>query len=170
MSELDALLTHFFEYTDRVWYTGFQDIVGIYEQGTGIRVHFCIGFECGIFIRETHDPAVGMRSENRHIEHLTGEDIGCSGASADYCSTCTVDAGIRSLSTAETEFHDSVTTGCIAYSGCFCGNQTLMVDNIQDCSLDKLCFHDRRDYFNERFAWEDNCSFRDCINIAGEME
>ena len=68
----------------------FQDIVGINKQGTGIRVHFCIGFECGIFIRETHDPAVCMGSHNRNIKELARKDIRGSYTSADHSGPCSV--------------------------------------------------------------------------------
>ena len=42
----------------------------------------------------------------------------------------TVNTGIRSLCTAQTEFHDTVVLCCIADTGCFCGDEALMVQNI----------------------------------------
>ena len=93
-----------------------------------------------------------------------------TGASTDDSCTSTIDTGIRPLCTTQTEFHDSVPTGCIADSGCFGSNQTLMIDDIQDCGFYKLCFHDRSDYFDEWFSRKYDSSFRNCINISGKFE
>ena len=170
MCKFDTFFSHFFEDTDRVWNTGFQDIISIYQQCAGIWIHFGVCFESCVFIWEAHDPAVGMCSQNRYVKHLSGQYVGSSGASTDDSCTCTIDTGIRTLCTTQAEFHDSVPTGCIADSGCFGSNQTLMIDDIQDCGFYKLCLHDRSDYFDEWFSRKYDSSFRNCINISGKFK
>ena len=59
---------------------------------------FFIRFECGVLIREAHDPAVCVGSLDWNFKHLSGQDIGGSDAAADHGSTRAVDTGIRSLS------------------------------------------------------------------------
>ena len=170
MGEFDTFFSHFFKYSDRVWHTGFQYIVGIYQKCTGIRVHSRISLECSVFIREAHDPAMGMSSKNRNIEHLTGKNIGSAGASADDCCSGTVDTCIRSLGPTKSKFHNSVASGCVADSGRLGGNKTLMVDNVQNRCFYKLSLHDRCDNLYQWFSWKHDGSLRDGIDIAGKMK
>ena len=43
--------------------------------------------------------------------------------------------------------YDAIAFGCIAYAGCFCSDQRLMVYDVQDRSFHKLGFHNRSDDF-----------------------
>ena len=111
-----------------------------------------------------------MCSHNRHIKHLSCEYIGCTYASTDDGSSCTVKSGIRSLCPAETKFHDPISLCGVYNTGCLGSDQTLMVDDGQDRSFYKLCLHDRGNHFDERLSWENHTSFRNRINIPAEME
>ena len=113
---------------------------------------------------------MGMGAKYRYVKHLSCKNAGSTDTASDHSSTGTKDTGIRSLGTAKTKFHNAVTLGCIAYTGCLCCNQTLVIDDVQDGSLNKLGFHDRCDDFYHRLSWEDHSSFRDSIDIACEME
>ena len=73
---------------------------------------------------------MGMGSQNRYIKHFTCKYAGGSGASGDYCGTGTENTRIRTLGTAQTEFHNRITLGCVAYTCCFGCNQTLVIDNV----------------------------------------
>ena len=170
MCQFDSFFTHFLENADRIRDTGFEYIVGVDQKCTGIRVHLGVSLECSVFIREAHDPAVGVCTKYRNIEHLTGQNIGSSGTSADYCGTCTIDTCVWSLCTAKTKFHDPVTACRIADTSCFGSDKALVVDDIEDCGLDKLCFHDRSDNFDKRLSWEYDSSFRNCVDISGKTE
>ena len=111
-----------------------------------------------------------MSSKYRHIEHFTGEYTGSTGTSANHCSAGTENTGIRSLGAAKTEFHDRVTFCCVAYTSCFGSDKALVVNDVEDCCFYKLGFHDRCNNFYKRLSWEYNSSFRDCIDITGELE
>src|SRR5699024_393811 len=43
-------------------------------------------------------------------------------------------------------------------------------DDRQDRGLHELCLHDRRDYFDQRFAGEDDAPLGDRIDIPAEVE
>ena len=88
-----------------------------------------------------------MGSHDRDIKHLAGKHIRCADTSADHSGSGSIKSGIRSLSTAETKFHDTVSLCRMDNTGCFCRDQALMIDDIQDRSLHKLCLHDRSDDF-----------------------
>ena len=168
--QLDTLFTHFFEYTDCIGNTGFQDIVGVNQKSAGIRVKFRISLKCGVLVREAHDPGMCMSSKNRNVKHLAGQHVGSTCTSADHCSSGSEDSGIRTLGTAKTEFHDRITLGCVAYAGCLGSDEALMVHDVQDCGFHKLRFHDRCDNFDHWFSREDYGSFRNCVDITGEFE
>ena len=86
-------------------------------------------------------------SLDRNIKHLSCQDIGGSDAAADHGSTRAVNAGIRSLRTAKPKFHDAVALCSIDYAGCFRGDQTLVVNHVQNRGFYQLCLHDRSDNF-----------------------
>ena len=44
-----------------------------------------------------------------------------------------------------------------------------MVQNVQDCGFHKLSFHDRGNDFEDRLLWEDQASFRNCVNASGKV-
>lgn len=142
-----ARFSHLFENADGVRNAGFENIVRIYKKNACFRIQFRIRFKCGVFIRETHDPAVCVGSLDRNIKHLSCQDIGGSDAAADHGSTRAVNAGIRSLRTAKPKFHDAVALCSIDYAGCFRGDQTLVVNHVQNRGFYQLCLHDRSDNF-----------------------
>ena len=111
-----------------------------------------------------------MCSHNRYIKHFAGEYIGSSDASTDHSSSCSVQSRIRSLGTAKSELHDTVSLCCINNTGSFRGNQTLVIQNREDCCFNKLGLHDRSHDFQKWFSWKDDASFRNRINISAEME
>ena len=111
-----------------------------------------------------------MSTFDGNIEHLTGQYIGSTAASADDGSTCTVNAGVRSLCTAKSKLHDAIALGCIAYAGCFCSDQRLMVYDVQDRGFHKLGFHDRSNNFDKWLTWEHDASLRNGIDASGEPE
>ena len=110
-----------------------------------------------------------MRAHNRHIKHLTGENVGSSDTARDHRRTCTVDSRIRPLGTAKPEFHDTAVSGSKYNTGGFRCNQGLMVNDVQDRSFHKLSFHDRSDYLEKRLLREDYAAFRNRINASGKM-
>ena len=111
-----------------------------------------------------------MGSFDGDIKKLTAEYIGGSDTTADYCCTCTVNTRIRTLGTAKAKLHNTVTFGSITYSCCFGGNQTLVVDDVEDSSFYKLGFHNRCNDFYKRLSGEHNRSFGNGINITGKLE
>ena len=113
---------------------------------------------------------MGVSSKDWYVKHFASKNTGSTGTSADDCGTGTKDTGIWTLGTAKTEFHDRVTFCCVADTGCFSGNKALVVDDVQDSSFYKLCFHDRCNNFYKWFSWEYNSSLRNCIDITCEFE
>ena len=73
---------------------------------------------------------MGVCAFDRNVENLSCKYVGSSAAAANDSSAGTVNTGIRSLCTAQAEFHDTVVLCCIADTGCFCGDEALMVQNI----------------------------------------
>ena len=45
-----------------------------------------------------------------------------------------------------------------------------MVDDIQDSGLYQLCLHDGSDNFDQRFPRKYHRTFRDRVNVSGELE
>lgn len=152
--QLDSLLPHFLKYTDCIGNTGFQHVVSVYQKDTCIRVHSCVCLECSILIREAHDPGMCMGSKHWHVKHLTSKHTGCSDTTTDHSCTGSKNTGIRSLGTAKTELHDSVTFRRIADTCCLGSNQALMVHNVQNRSFHKLSFHNRCYHFHHWLSWE----------------
>ena len=170
VGKFHTFLSHLFKDADCIWDTRFEDIIGVDQKRTGIWIHSGIGLKCSVFIRETHDPAVCVCAKYGNVEHLACKYIGGAGTSADHSGACTINTGIRSLCTAKTKFHDSISSRCVADTGCLGSNKTLMIDDVQDRSFNKLCFHDRCNDLDKWFSWEYDSSFRDCINITGKMK
>ena len=76
----------------------------------------------------------------------------------------------QGLSKEQAEEEAKKALSSIANTGCFGSNQALMVHDIQNSSLYKLCLHNRRNHLHHRLSRENNGTFRDCINIAGKMK
>ena len=111
-----------------------------------------------------------MRPLHRHIEEFAGQDIRGADTSADHSGAGAPDAGVRTLGASETEFHDSVALCGVNDTGRLCGDQRLMVDNVQKCRFNKLGLHQWRNDLDERLSREDNRSLRNCVDIPGKME
>ena len=110
---------------------------------------------------------MGVGAFYRHMEHLTGENIGGSHTAADHGCPGSVDTCIRALGAPQAEFHDAVSLGCIHYPGGFWSDQALVVQDIQQSCLNKLGFHNRGDHLHQRFSWEYDGSLRNGIDIPG---
>ena len=167
---MDSLLPHLPEYPDGIGNAGFQRVVGIYQQSTGIRIQFCVFLECRVFILEAHDPAMGVCPHDRHVEHLPGQHVGCAHAAADDSRPCAVQSGIRPLGPAQPEFHDAVPLRRVNDPGSLGGDQALVVDDIEDRRLHKLGLHDRRDDLEQRFLRENDRTLGDGIDAPAEMK
>ena len=74
------------------------------------------------------------------------------------------------LGSAQAELHDSVSAGCVADAGGLGGDQALVIDDIEDRGLHQLRLHDRRDDLDDGLAGEDQGTFRQCVDAAGEFE
>jgi hypothetical protein len=64
-----------------------------------------------------------VRSGHRDMEHLAAEDVACGNASGYHGCPCPVNASIRSLRPAESEFHDTVILCGADNAGGLCGDQ-----------------------------------------------
>ena len=71
-----------------------------------------------------------MCAEYRHMEHLTGENIGSAAATADHGSSGAVGTGIRTLCAPQTKLHDIIALGRVTDAGGLGRDQTLVVDDI----------------------------------------
>ena len=105
-----------------------------------------------------------------NIKKLSAEYIGGTDAATDHCGSCTVDAGIGALGSSETKLHDTVSLCSIADSGGFSGNQTLVIDNIQNSGFYKLCLHDGGYNLHQWLSGKDNGSLGNGINVTGELK
>ena len=167
---MDACIAHFPEYADRIRDPGFQCVVCVNEQSARIRIKSCIFFEGSVLVFKAHDPAVRMGSQNRHVEHFTGQYIGCTYTASYDGSPRSIQPGIRTLGTAQSEFHDTVTLCSMYYAGSLRGDQTLMIDDRQYSGLYKLRLHDRSDNFDQRFSRKDHTSLGNGIDVPAEMK
>ena len=68
-----------------------------------------------------------MGSHHRNGKHLAAEDIAGSYTASDNGGPGSVDAGIRTLGTAEAKLHHPILSGGVDNPGGLCGNQGLMV-------------------------------------------
>ena len=66
-----TLFLHIIKGSDCVRNTASQRVVGVYEKCAGGRIKLCIGLEGLELTVKAHDPAVGMRAENRNVKKLT---------------------------------------------------------------------------------------------------
>ena len=113
---------------------------------------------------------MSVGSHDRHVEHRACKDIGSPHTSANHCGSCAVQSGIRTLGAAQTKFHDAITLCGEDNAGGLGGDKALMVDNIQDCRLHELRFHDGSDDLYDRFLRENNGPFGNRVNISAEMK
>ena len=113
---------------------------------------------------------MGVSAFHRDVKKLSAQNVGGADTAADDGSPGAVGAGVRSLCAAQAEFHDAVAVGGIADPGGLGGDQTLMVDDIQDSGLYQLCLHDGSDNFDQRFPRKYHRTFRDRVNVSGELE
>ena len=167
---MDALLPHLLEDPDGVGNAGLQGVIGVHQQNAGVGVELCILPEGRKLIGEGHDPAVGMGSHDRHVEHLATEHVGGADAACDHCCPGAIDACVRSLGPAESEFHDPVSLGRIDHSGCLGGNEGLMVQHVEKGCLDQLGLHDGRLDLHHRLPGEHNGALGNGIDVSREAE
>ena len=111
-----------------------------------------------------------MRSPHRHAEHLAGQHIAGCLAPADDGRTRAIDPRIRPLCAAQAEFKHVVPTRGLHHAGSLCGDQRLMVDDVQQSGFKKLRLDNRRNHAQNRFAWEDDGAFRHREDLAGKMK
>ena len=71
-----------------------------------------------------------MCAEYRHMELLTGENIGSAVAAADYGCSGSVGTGIRTLCAPYTKLHDIIALGRVTDAGGLGRDQTLVVADI----------------------------------------
>ena len=95
---------------------------------------------------------------------------GCTLAAADICSSCTVNCGICTLSTARTEFKYGSALSGTDNSVSLCRNESLMIDCEEKECFNKLSFNCRRFDCHNRLVRENRSSLGDCINITAEFE
>ena len=148
MPGLHPVLLHFLKDADGIRNPALQRIIGVHQQDAGIRIDVRISLEGGIFIRETHHPAVCMRSCHRHIEQFSAEDVAGRHTATDDGGSCPVGSRIRPLRSAQTEFQHSVSLRRIANSGRLRGNQGLVIDDVQNRGFHQLRFHNRRNHLD----------------------
>ena len=113
---------------------------------------------------------MGVGSHDRNMEELAGQDVGGAYASADDSCPGPIGSRVRPLRPAKAELHDGTALRGIAYACCLCGDQGLMVDDIEKCGFHQLGFHDGGDDLHQRLLREDNGSFRNRVDISGEMK
>ena len=113
---------------------------------------------------------MGVRSLYGDIKHLSGQNIAGSDAAADHGRPCTIDAGIRPLRPAQSEFHDSVSSCSIADPGGLGGNQALVIDDVQNGGFHELGLHDRGNHLDHGFPGKHDASFRNGVDASGETE
>ena len=111
-----------------------------------------------------------MGTLHRNIKKLPAQNVGGADTAADHGSSCTINTSIRTLGTAQTEFHNAIALCGIADPRCLGCDQTLMIDDIQDRSFYKLGFHDGSDHLDKRLSRKNDCSLRNGINITRETE
>ena len=111
-----------------------------------------------------------MGAEYRNVEQLARQHIRRTHTASDHRSPRAVGACVRSLRPAKAELHHRAALGRVTYTRRLCGDQGLMVDDIEDRGLHQLRFHDRSDDLEKRFLRENHSSFRDRPDIARETE
>ncbi len=135
-----------------------------------MRIKLGVSFEGSIFIRETHNPAVGVGALHGNVEHFSRQDVGGADTAADHRRPGPVDTRIRSLSPAKAKLHNAVPSGGINHPGRLGGDQALMVDDIQNRSLHQLRLHHRSDHLQKWLPGKYHCSLRDGVDISREMK
>ena len=87
---MDAGFAQLTEDPDGVGDTGFQRVVCVYKKSAGVGIQARVFLECSVLVFKAHDPAVGMGTQDRNIEHFTGQYVGCSHTAPDHCGSGTV--------------------------------------------------------------------------------
>ena len=139
---MDALIPHLLKYADGIWHAGFEGVIGVHQERAGIGIEPGIFLEGGVLVLETHDPAVGVRSHDGDVKHLSGEDVGGSHASTDDGRARTIQSGVRSLCPPQAKLHDAVALRRVHDAGSLCGNQALVVDDVENRRFHELSLHD----------------------------
>ena len=165
-----ALGAQFAEHGDGVRNAAGQCIIGIHQQQAVFRKNLGICAEGAQLVREGHDPAMRVRAADGHTEELTGEHVARRLTAADHRRARTVNARIRPLRAAQTEFQHAVAARRLHHAGGLGGDQRLMVDDVEQRGFKKLRFHDRRNDADNRFAGENDRSLRNSQNFAGKPQ
>ena len=122
--------TQFVKYGDGVGHAALEGIIGIHQKQATCGEHLRIFAESRQFVWEGHDPAVRMGTHHGDAVHLTGEHVAGAVATADDGGTSAIDACVRSLGTAQAEFHHHAAAGSLYHAAGLGGNQGLMIDDI----------------------------------------
>ena len=160
----------FIENANGVRHAAFQRVIGIDEQQAGVGKDLGIRSEGRDLIREAHDPAVRVRSTNLDIKHLPGKHVARGSAAANHRGPCAVNSGVRTLRTAQAEFHNGAVARSIAYTARFGRNQGLMIDKSEHRRLDQLRLHDGRAHSEQRFIRKGDRSLRHGVDVAREAQ
>ena len=162
----NPLFFHFIEYLNGMGYPAFQCIICVHQQDTCIGEQICISTECCQFIRETHNPAVGMGAFYGNIVQLACQHITCGCTACDHGCSCTQCTCIGALRTAQPKFQNRVALRCMHHAGSLCGDQALVVDDIQKGCFDQLCFDNWCFDPHQRFMGKYHSPFGNRIHFA----
>ena len=149
----------FVKHFDGVGNAAFDDVVSIDEQQAGVGESIRIRLERRILVLKTHDETVRMGTGYGNAVQHAGQHVGSGRTAADHCRPCTVDAGVRSLRAAKSEFHDLSRPCGVADFGGFGRDQRLVIDDIEQRRFDELRFANGRDDGENGFLREDKSAF-----------
>ena len=147
-----------------------QRIVGVHEQQAARREQLRVFAERFQLRRERHHPAVRVRAHDRNIVHLAGQHVARSVAAADDRGARAVNAGVRSLRAAKTEFHHDAALRRLNDAAGFRGDQRLVIDDRKQRGFHQLRFKNRRDHAHQRLAREHDRALRNRLHVAVEFE
>ena len=158
--------------TDGIRKTALQDIIGVDQKDTCVRINLSICLESFILRGEELDPAVCHGSYRFDAELLVSQHRGCGIYTTDKAGSGSPDRRIRSLGPACTKLHNNRISGTCRTGDpvCFCSDQRLEIDADQKHGLQQLRFDDRSGHGNDRRIRIYDSSFRNCLDGSGKFE
>ena len=113
---------------------------------------------------------MGVSAENRHVKALAGQHVGGADTAADDGSPGAVEPCVRALCPAQAEFHDAVSARREHDAGGLCGDETLVIQNVEDGCLHKLGLHDGGNHLQDGLLGEDDRPLGDGVDISRKVE
>src|SRR5687768_13320600 len=147
-----------------------ERVVCVHEQNGIVRHRPRVRLERAHLVIERHHPAVRVGPAYRDAVANTGQYVRRGVHAADVSGTRSRKGTVRSLGAAQTELENLTAVGGQTDTGRLRGDETLEVDDVQQCRLDQLSLQQRTANAQQRLVLKNDGALRERIDIALEPQ